>query len=466
VAIAQRFYAAYRKGQKGLRHGGFSLQTDKDEAKKFLSEKISDDAPSTAHEAESVNQQRNNEADRFRDLIAEVFEIFIALYDTIPSIRSISSAMPQFIFEGDLKGAIDESSLEVEQLDGGELFTLPVAAYDKIKRFLKTSDSIQKTNHYIDRFFILGLISLYDQFIRTLAQHVIEIKPHCLTGNDRTIKISELLNFNSIEEFKNACVDHELDKLLRESHLEQFKWFEEKLDMKIEPSSDLKARFVELCERRNLFAHTGGRVSQQYLEACRKVKYDLKGTKLGDELKATRKYFSTAVETIIEISTQIVHVIWQKTDDNGSTGAARVLVNITFNLIRDRRYELAIKLIEFILDNKSTHPKLELETKRIHLINHANALKLAGKPDYLKRLDNEDWSSTTLKEELCILAVRGEEEKFMKLLPKAIAAEEIDAQDFRTWPVFEPLRQSEKSALAIQDIFKEPIVEKVSRPTT
>ncbi|MDP8996533.1 MAG: hypothetical protein M3O03_05960 [Pseudomonadota bacterium] len=465
MTIAKQFYVTYRKDEKGVRRGGVLLQTDKEESRKFLNEVIADAKPESTPKTEVTRKAADTETDRFDELIIEVFEIFLALYETIPNIRSFSSLMPKIILEDQLKKIVKETAVDVESLDSGELFTLPVTAYDKVTRLLKVHDSIQKTNQYIDRFFILGLISLYDQFIRTLAQHVIAIRPHCLLGQERTIKISDVLNYKTIEEVKYACIDRELDRLLHESHLEQFKWFEEKLDLKIDPASDLKTRFTELCERRNLFAHTGGRVSQQYLDECRKVNYDLKDIKCGDELKSTRKYFATAVETVIELATQLVHVIWQKTDKKGSTGAARSLINITFNLIRDGKYDLAIKLIEFILDNRTTQNKLDIETKRIHLINHANALKLAEKPDYLKRVDVEDWSSMTLKEELCLAAVRGEDEKFLKLLPKAIAAEEIFAQDFRTWPVFEPLRKSEKYVTLIQEIFKEPIVEVVSKPT-
>ena len=465
MALDKLFYVAYRKSEKGVRNGGFSLQTKQESAKEFLAKTIGDEDPDLAQETPKKSELPNEGNDRFDELIIEVFEIFLALYETIPNIRSFSTAMPKIILDDSLKKLVQETAVKVESLESGELFTLPVTAYDKVTRFLKVHDSIQKTNQYIDRFFILGLISLYDQFIRTLAQHVIEIRPHCLLGQDRTIKLSDLLNYKTIEEVKDACIDRELDRLLRESHLEQFKWFEEKLDLKIDPASELKTRFIELCERRNLFAHTGGRVSQQYLDECRKVNYDLKDIKCGDELKSSKKYFATAVETVIELATQLVHVIWQKTDKKGSTGAARSLINITFNLIRDRKYDLAIKLIEFILDNRTTQDKLDIETKRIHLINHANALKLAEKPDYLKRVDLEDWSSMTLKEELCLAAVRGENDKFLKLLPKAIAAEEIVAQDFRTWPVFEPLRKSEKYVTQIQEIFKEPIVEAVSKPT-
>ena len=76
------------------------------------------------------------------------------MYDTIPSIRSISSAMPKLLLEGELKNTIKETSQEIEALESGEIYTLPIVAHDKIMRVLKIHDSIQKTNQYIDRFFI------------------------------------------------------------------------------------------------------------------------------------------------------------------------------------------------------------------------------------------------------------------------------------------------------------------------
>jgi hypothetical protein len=72
----------------------------------------------------------------------------------------------------------------------------------------------------------------------------------------------------SIEEAKLQLVDKEVEVVLRASHTEQFEWFEKNLSVKLRSGLEIWPTFIELTERRNLFAHGDGVVTQQYLSVC------------------------------------------------------------------------------------------------------------------------------------------------------------------------------------------------------
>ncbi|MHA6730169.1 hypothetical protein [Devosia sp. A369] len=115
--------------------------------------------------------------------------------------------------------------------------------------------------------------------------------------SEREIKYSDLLSFASLEEAKYSLIDKEVESVLRNSHHEQFSWMENKFGMTLKNGLDIWPDFVELCERRNLLTHTGGYVSQQYLNNCAAHSHKC-SAKLGDKLETDAAYFKRAVQII------------------------------------------------------------------------------------------------------------------------------------------------------------------------
>ncbi|MCX7346413.1 MAG: hypothetical protein NTU78_11845, partial [Alphaproteobacteria bacterium] len=67
-----------------------------------------------------------------------------------------------------------------------------------------------------------------------------------------------------------------IDRVSRDGRDKQIEWFETnfKID-KISKNFEKWPQLMEICERRNLFAHTNGYVSDQYLDGGRKHGYQL-----------------------------------------------------------------------------------------------------------------------------------------------------------------------------------------------
>jgi hypothetical protein len=225
--------------------------------------------------------------------------------------------------------------------------------------------------------------------------------------------------------------------------------------MKIDPEKELFSSFIEVCERRNLFTHTGGFVTAQYLLKCSDAGCDISGMNIGDKLEAGSKYFKKSVEIIIELSVQLVQVVWQKIEKEGGKEASKSLINITYNLIKDGKYDLSIRIIDFILKNKLS--SMDDSTRKRHVINCSNAMKLAGREDYLGRIDAEDWSASTHDFQLCVAAIRDDIPTVIGLLDKATKADSISKQEIRDWPVFKSLRRNEQFIEAFEKLFEEPI---------
>ena len=120
------------------------------------------------------------------------------------------------------------------------------------------------------RMFVVTLVCQYDAIIGNLIRLVLTNKPEILNGSEKTISFKQLTEYHSMEEAKEAIIAKEIETILRDSHDDQLKWFENKLGIKLHEDKELIAKFIEITERRNLFTHTNGVVNDSYISNCKK----------------------------------------------------------------------------------------------------------------------------------------------------------------------------------------------------
>ena len=108
-------------------------------------------------------------------------------------------------------------------------------------------------------------------------------------------------------------VEKEIESVLRKSHTEQFDWLENKFGLKLRVDLKVWPVFVEVTERRNLFVHSNGMVSHQYLEVCKRHGSIPDPDIIpGKVLSVTRPYFDAAHECLFEVGVKLAQVLWRK----------------------------------------------------------------------------------------------------------------------------------------------------------
>ena len=133
-----------------------------------------------------------------------------------------------------------------------------------------------RSERIVARNFIVSILSQFDTYIGQLMKCVYRIKPDLIENSERQLSYAQLRNFSKIEDARNYIIEKEIETLLRESHSEQFRWFEKKLNIKLTQDLPIWKDFIELTQRRNLFVHNDGKVSSQYLNVCKKHGVDIK----------------------------------------------------------------------------------------------------------------------------------------------------------------------------------------------
>ena len=311
-------------------------------------------------------------------------------------------------------------------------------------------------NSYIPKVMIVGLVSAYDHFLSRLLSTMFSVKSEIIFTSDKKISFSDLKLYKSIDEARDAIINKEVEAIIRESHHEQFKIIENRLQLELRKDLNVWPDFVELCERRNLFSHTGGVVSAQYLSVCRAHGCKIESVAEGDLLHAKPQYFENAVRTVFEVGAKLAYVIWRKTDREKSDQADYDLNELCFTLIMKKQYKLATSILKFCsyVTKKSGSDNLH----KMITVNLANALRLDGHKeashDILKK---EDWTATNDKFQSCVASILGDTERVISVMKQPGGSEIVSAEEYRTWPVFRITRDDTKFKAAFKEVFGEDI---------
>jgi hypothetical protein len=210
-----------------------------------------------------------------------------------------------------------------------------------------------------------------------------------------------------------------------------------------------------LTERRNLFVHTGGVVTNQYLSKCAKFySAQQKHPKLGEHLEIPTEYHTKATEMFMEIGLRIGQGIARRIFPDDLEAADIALNRYGFDLLCAENWQAAKLVFKFArtIPDKLTSKE---EYRRIFLINLAIAYKWGAEASRsTELLKSVDWSACGPKFLIAEAALHGNFKEAAKIMSE-ISIETLSAHDYRTWPVFRDFRKSPEFAEKYKILFKE-----------
>lgn len=363
---------------------------------------------------------------------------------------------------GDLK-----ENIEIEESEAAtEKLFIP---YDSINKFLELSKKINASilaYRHIPISITISLVSQYDAYLNNLIKTIFHIKPEILNSSERNIKYTELLSFKNLNEATETIIEKEVESVLRENHLNQIKWLENKIGMKLREGIPNLVNFIELTERRNLFVHCNGIVSRQYLEVCKENKVpNIDKLKPGDKLDAKTFYLTKSYYTLFEIGVKLGHVLWRKIQPEMLKDSDENLNEICYDLICAGRFSLAINLLTFATETLKKHSNQD--TLCMLNINKALAYYLKGNKNKAQELIKEqDWTATADKFKLAIEVLfenyKTAGEIMLSIGPKS---KSVTKNSYREWPLFIRFRETAIFKKNYKKVFKEDFVFKESIPS-
>jgi hypothetical protein len=326
------------------------------------------------------------------------------------------------------------------------------------KKYTKDVISSSLAIKNIPRIFFCSLVHHYDAYLGHLLRSAFYSKPELLNASQKTIIFKDLIGHSSINTVKETIIEKEIESVIRESHVKQFEWMESRFGMPLKKDLLVWPAFVELTERRNLFVHSGGVVSSQYLSVCKENGVILDGCiKKGCELHVSQEYFKKSFECIFEIGIKLGQVIWRKLVPEELKKADEVLHYITYDLLEQERYSLAKTLLEFateILKRSSSD-----NIRRMNRINLAIAYKFSGdRASCQKVLTADDWSACGNEFRLAVAVLQEKYDDAIKLMRKIGTKGDVTRSDYTEWPLFKEFRKTKEFLKTYQKLFGEEFI--------
>jgi hypothetical protein len=208
---------------------------------------------------------------------AQRHPITAALERFIQEVESLVTTLPITLFLvhsatqnewRELEAYIRKHGDEVAKAGDKLTAKLPFETYQEYSNKQRRLDRISAASRTIPRSFLTSIVSHYDAFLGALLRSLFYLRPELLNASERQLTFKELTEFSSLDEAREYLVEKEVESVVRNSHDDQFKWMENRF--KVELRKDLPSwpTFIEVMERRNLFVHSNGVVSTQYLRVC------------------------------------------------------------------------------------------------------------------------------------------------------------------------------------------------------
>lgn len=333
-------------------------------------------------------------------------------------------------------------------------FAVPIDQFRHVRDHLDEFKQYADCEKMIGRLVVLGIVSRFDGYLTNVLTILFKMHPGLLDSSERTLTYREILTLGGLKEAQETLIHREVESIMRQSHVDQFAYLERKFSVELRSGLCAWPQFVEICERRNLLTHANGRVNTQYRKMCLEsgVTPD-KVAQFGLLLDADAEYVRTANSIFYEVAVKLGIVLWRKLNPDQTKIADSLLSRICYRLIRQERYRLAQRLLQFAC--AMPRPASE-RLKRMFIINLSNATKLAGNIDEARSLlDKHDWSASGQDFQISAAAIRDDVKEVARLMKRIGVGPHPDLvqADYHEWPVFKVVRDSPEFRAAYKDVF-------------
>lgn len=320
--------------------------------------------------------------------------------------------------------------------------------FDRVDRH--NNSSVSET---LEKSLFVSLFAAYDKFVGDLILVLYRERPELYKNIQREVPLSEALEYESMETFRSAVLDKEIETLKRKSYIDQFADLESRFSLKTLRKFDEWPTFVECSQRRNLFVHCDGVVSPQYMEICKSV-----GFKLDDDIEPGcflgigAKYFFTASRTVLQVAVMLGQTLWRKLLPEDLEKADAHLGSVIFELLERESWSKAIALSKFALDLPKAHSDVDT---RIKTVNYAIALKAIGEAKAAQNVMSRiDWSAAAYDFRLANSVLLEDYEEAKSWMEKiGPESELINEMAYHTWPLFREFREQDEFFEAYEKVY-------------
>jgi hypothetical protein len=298
--------------------------------------------------------------------LAQVIRRFIGEMDD--HLETIRVAVPAVAVQqsNDIKSTVEKlSEFRKDDSTGGPRYiakdaheTQQLAALAREMARLRQSRAVS----VVIRSLFIGTFSSYDAYLGDLLRTVYIRKQELFKRISREITLSELLEFEEIEQVKIDVLEREVETFLRASYTEQYEDLEKRFGFTTLRAFAEWPSFVEASQRRNLLVHADGRVSRQYIMACHRAGFEFDApVKIGDKIGLDPAYLVNSLLLIRQVGFMLGHTIWRKLFPQESEAFQHALNDALYDKLLNKQWRYAREMGQFGLRDEVCKDISELD---------------------------------------------------------------------------------------------------------
>jgi hypothetical protein len=330
--------------------------------------------------------------------------------------------------------------------DGSKVFEVPSRERLILSRNIDEANRFRQISTVHRNALLLALIAEYEIHFRKLVTILFRSNPLQFVGNDTEVKTLDVFKATDLKQLQETIFAAKVDKFLSGSHYDKLKSLGARVDKNFLSDAKLTAEFVEICERRNLFAHNGGVVNAGYLDKCEAVEFKwTEKPSVGDLLSIDDHYLQRAFARFFMFGFFPLHMIIQKNYPSEIERSIDYCNSCSHDFLSAGLTKMARRVADFGLS--SARSKGNQKQKIYLTINKAlsyflddNLEKGDQREKVNKELKSLDWSVTDSTTKLALNCIKENYEEIDTLVQNALS-EDVGYYEFSTWALFEKARK-------------------------
>jgi hypothetical protein len=190
---------------------------------------------------------------QFANQIDGLAETLPLAYAEIEEARKLSNKRLVKYFEEECPVAERSGDATTYTFDGSQM--------DTVIGLSRRAHRVTLALQLVPRSIFVALVSQFDAYVGRLIRQLFSLRPEIVDSSANALTFAQLVAFGSIEVAREYVIDKKIEIILRKSHSDQFVWFEKRFGISIGKDFPAWPVFMEVTERRHLFVHTNGVVS-------------------------------------------------------------------------------------------------------------------------------------------------------------------------------------------------------------
>ncbi len=306
---------------------------------------------------------------------------------------------------------------------------------EKFHEAIQLGDLTHRQIELVYRNSLISLMMYFENLVSGIIKMRLKLFPDSFNPHDKTIKYSELIEFESLSDALEFLIDNEVVKIMY-GGFKDWLLYLKKSGVQTNKMDSLTEAINEAHNRRNLFVHNDGIINSIYLKKVH-TEYTV-GLEKGKSIKITNDYIKDVIEKVKKYGAILLLNAWRAYQGSEKEERLESCERLAYSIMKKGEWDLAKAIYEFIYEELNTYGDKTRTQINIWLCKK----ELGYFKNVQEEIESYDVSGLQTQYHLCIASILEQNDKFFEMLDKE--PNSLEEEYLKDWPVLGYVRTDER----------------------